>query len=148
VAGGRVPTLLRAGLVLLALSELLVGVWALPWPRAFFDTFPLPGHTWVAYFPPYNEHFVRDVGAYSLALGVMLLVAAWRPEPLLVRTTLAGFLLYSVPRTVFHALHLHGFPPADAVAQTAGTVGLTLVAVLLVPLAPSAARSRTAPRPS
>jgi hypothetical protein len=112
VAGGRgVPTLLRAGLVLLALSELLVG-------------------------------------AYSLALGVMLLVAAWRPEPLLVRTTLAGFLLYSVPHTVFHALHLHGFPPADAVAQTAGTVGLTLVAVLLVPLAPSAARSRTAPRPS
>jgi hypothetical protein len=102
-------TILRAGLVLLALSELLVGVRALPWPRAFFDAFPLPGHTWVAYFPPYNEHSVREVGAYSLAVGVMLGIAAWRPDPLLVRTTLIGFLLYSIPHTVFHALHLHGF---------------------------------------
>jgi hypothetical protein len=113
---------------------------------AFFDAFPLPGHTWAAYFPPYHEHFVPDVGAYSLAVGVMLGITAWRPEPLLVRTTLIGFLLHSIPHTAFHALPAR-VPPADAVAQTAGTVALTVVGALLLVLTTSRVRSRSAPRP-
>ena len=36
----------------------------------------IPGHGWVAMLPPYNGHLIRDVGALSLNLAVVLGVAA------------------------------------------------------------------------
>ena len=45
-----------------------LGAWAMVAPRAFFDT--------VARFEPYNQHFLQDIGAFQIGLGVVLLLAA------------------------------------------------------------------------
>ena len=61
---------------------------------------------------------------------MLLGYAAIRPEPRLVRLAVAAFAVYAVPHTIFHAGHLAGFPPADALAQMIGfALELTLVVV-------------------
>ena len=128
-------TLLRVGLVILAAMQVLVGAWALAAPRAFYDGFPLPGHAWVALLPPYNEHLVRDVGALNLALTVVLGAAAWTLDRTMIRVALLALTVFAVPHAVFHAGHLAGFPAADAVAQTVGTVLQLVLTVSLFALA-------------
>ena len=125
---------LRVGLGFLALSQGVIGVWALLGPQTFFDHFPGTALGWVSLLPPYNEHLVRDVGALSLALTVLLGYAAVRPESRTVRLAVLAFGLYAVPHTIFHALHLEGFPPADAWAQMTGFV-LQLALLVVVFLA-------------
>lgn len=46
-----------------------LGMWALAAPAGFFET--------VALFDPYNEHFVRDIGAFQIGLGATLILAAF-----------------------------------------------------------------------
>jgi hypothetical protein len=52
----------------LAAIFLVPGAWALLAPASFYDV--------VALYPPYNEHFLHDLGAFQLGLGAALLVAA------------------------------------------------------------------------
>ncbi|MEO3875723.1 hypothetical protein ABGB18_43665 [Nonomuraea sp. B12E4] len=66
----------RTGLGVLVLYHLLLGVWTLFLPRSFYDLFPAPGHPWVTFLPPYNEHLLRDFGAMNLAMVVVLGTAA------------------------------------------------------------------------
>jgi len=127
---------LRAGLAVLAFANGAAGAWAAVASRSFFDGLPLPGHPWVALLPPYNGHLVFDVGVLLLALAVPLAVAAVALEPLLVRTALAAFLVFAAPHFLFHVTHLGGFPIADAIAQTAATALLVLVAVALLVASP------------
>jgi hypothetical protein len=47
---------------------LAFGLWAMIAPASFFDS--------VAAFEPYNEHFIRDIGAFQIGLGATLLLAA------------------------------------------------------------------------
>lgn len=138
--GGRAlrGTAARASLGILALSQGSIGVWALVDPEGFFFGFPSAAHAWVSVLPPYNEHLTRDVGALSLALTVVLAVAALRGDRGLSRLAALAFAAYAVPHTGFHALHLEHMATADAVAQTVGFV-LQLVLVVLV-LAGTAAR--------
>ena len=128
-------TLLRVGLVILAAMQVLVGAWALAAPRAFYDGFPSPRHAWVALLPPYNEHLVRDVGALNLALTVVLGAAAWTLDRTMIRVALLALIVFAVPHAIFHAGHLAGFPAADAVAQTVGTVLQLVLTVSLFALA-------------
>lgn len=44
------------------------GGWAMVDPHSFFEA--------VALFEPYNRHFVQDLGAFQVGLGVVLLLAA------------------------------------------------------------------------
>jgi hypothetical protein len=116
----RVLTAVSLGI--LAFAQAVVGTWALAAPLSFYSRFPAGGHAWVALLPPYNEHLVRDVGALSLAVTVLLAVAAVVSTRLLVRTAAVAFAAYAVPHTVFHVFHLEGFSSVDAFAQTAGFV--------------------------
>jgi hypothetical protein len=129
LTGGR---RLLAGLLLgaLAISQAMVGVWALLAPSGFYQSFPAAGHPWVSLLPPYNEHLVRDVGALSLSLTVLLAAAAVVPTLALIRVAVSAFAVYAIPHTVFHGLHLQGFPALDAVAQTAGFATQLLAAAL------------------
>jgi hypothetical protein len=128
------PRLARTILWALTATLALTGGWALGAPRWFYDTFPGAGHTWVALLPPYNEHLVRDVGALNLGLAVVLAGAALRADRATVRLAAIAALVVAVPHTAYHALHLSHFPPAEALAQTIGTVAhlALLVAVLLL----------------
>jgi len=123
--------LARVSLGILALSQGSIGIWALVWPAEFFAGFPTAGHAWLSSLPPYNEHLTRDVGALSLALTILLVVAAVRADRGLRRLAAVAFAAYAVPHTAFHALHLEHMPLGDAVAQTVGFL-LQLVLVVLI----------------
>ena len=140
----RRAVVVRCGLMLLAAAQGTVGGWALLAPRAFFDGFPAAGHAWVALLPPYNEHLVRDVGALSLALTVVLGAAALTVELRLVRVALAAFLVYAAPHTAFHGVHLEGFGVVDGTLQMIGFALQLGIAVGLLTLTtgPSMRRRR------
>ncbi len=111
-----------------------VGVWAAGFPTSFYGDFPVPGWRWVALLGPYNEHLVRDVGAFYLGLTA-LTVAAWRrPSADLVRATGAAWLTFSAVHFVWHVLHLGVFSTAQAVGNVVAlAVPLVLPVLLLIP---------------
>jgi hypothetical protein len=111
------PGWLRVGLLFLAASGLGAGLWPLPFPRAFYEDFPLPGRDWVSTLGAYNEHLIRDYGGLNLAFGVLFLFAALFPERRLVQASLVAWLFYAVPHFVFHATQMHHFSPGDNLAQ-------------------------------
>jgi hypothetical protein len=47
--------------------SLVLGAWALVASQPFYDT--------IAGFPPYNQHFIHDIGAFQIAIGLALLLA-------------------------------------------------------------------------
>ncbi len=125
------PTI-RICLGVLTLVQTVIGLWALIAPAAFYSGFPAAGHAWVAMLPPYNEHLVRDVGALSLALAVLLAAALVSAERRLVIVAVSAYSVYALPHTAFHGLHLEGFSRFDAAAQMAGfAFQLLLVAGVL-----------------
>src|SRR3954467_6199983 len=63
---------LRAGVLTLAGVQLVQGLLLLLTPGSFYDA--------VANFGPENHHDLRDMAAFYLASGVVLVVAAGRPS--------------------------------------------------------------------
>jgi hypothetical protein len=72
-------------------SMLAAGIWAGAAPRSFarFVDFP------------YHEHFLHDLGAFQIGIGVTLLVAlAWRDA---LTVALTGFLIANTLHAISHA---------------------------------------------
>jgi len=63
---------LRPILIALGAIQLALFVWMVASPESFFDA--------IAGFGERNDHYIRDAALFPLAIGVGLLVAAWRPE--------------------------------------------------------------------
>lgn len=123
---------MRAGLVLLAIGAAIPGLWALFAPQSFFRDFPGAGFAWVELLPPYNEHLVRDVGAFYLGFAVLLLVAAVMMDQRVTRVALAAWLVATVPHFIFHLTHLDGYETADAIGQSVALgVGVAVPLFLL-----------------
>jgi hypothetical protein len=123
-------TWLRTGLLFVAATPLAGGLWALLFPRAFYDDFPLPGSDWVSTLGPFNEHLVRDYGA------VLLLAAGVYLERRLSQVALITWLVFEVPHFVFHAGQTHHFSAGSNLAQLGGLallIVLPLVLLLLLP---------------
>ncbi len=118
----------RIILVVLAVQNLVTGVWAVLAPRSFYDGFPGLGRHWVSANPPFNQHLIGDAGAGFLAVGVVLAVAALWQHREVVRVALIAFLVNDIPHFLYHVMH-----PADALGSTdkmLSTGGLGLLAVL------------------
>lgn len=130
------PFPVRAALVLLAAAQGVPGAWALLAPRSFYADFPLPGYSWVAAFPPYNEHLVRDIGGLSLALTAVLVAAAVSLDRRLARAAAFGCLTFTVPHLVFHAGHLGMFAAVDVAGQLCTQIGPLLLSLLILLLTP------------
>ena len=122
---------LRAGVAALAVVELAIGAWELLAPRSFYSSFPA-GRDWVQALGPYDSHLMTDVGELTLALGVLLALAAVWFERRLVQAALIAYLVYAVPHLVFHAIHRDHLSAADNAGNLA-TLGLAVLvpAVLL-----------------
>ncbi|MFI6090038.1 hypothetical protein [Streptomyces sp. NPDC051218] len=142
---GRGTRVLRGGLLALTATQVTVGCWQLFAPHSFY------GVLWVSDLPPYNEHMMRDLGAMSLALGVVLAAGVRSAEPLLVSVGLAAYLTFSVPHLVFHSAHLE-----QMTAGSAATLMALLGAGVIAPAAllwlslrggGQVRRDRPAPRP-
>ena len=84
-----------------------LGVWAMVDPRSFFDA--------LATFEPYNQHFLQDIGAFQIGLGVVLLLAGlpFRVDGLAVALlgVGAGAALHAVSHILGH--DLGGTPETD-----------------------------------
>lgn len=76
----RVERVARAVAVGVGVVFVVVGVWAFVAPRSFFDA--------AAVFEPYNRHFLRDIGAFQIGLGAVLVLAGFLRDALVV--ALAG----------------------------------------------------------
>ena len=61
------PWLPRVVAIVGGVSLVALGVWAMVDPRSFFHA--------LATFEPYNQHFLQDIGAFQIGLGVVLLLA-------------------------------------------------------------------------
>jgi hypothetical protein len=60
-----------------AAAFLATGLWPFFDAKSFYDE--------IAEFPPYNAHFLHDVGAFQVGIGATLLLALlWRSDALLV----------------------------------------------------------------
>jgi nucleoside-diphosphate-sugar epimerase len=135
-AGGRTGHrfTVRLLLVAVAAASFMVGFWAQFAPRSFYDGFPGFGRVWVSADGPYNEHLVRDVGGLNLALALLLVVAAVRLTPTLVRTAAAATLVYGFPHFLYHLAHLDYYDTVDQLLNETA-LGLAVaapVAVLLL----------------
>ena len=129
---------LQIGLLLLAVTSISSGLWALFLPRPFYEDFPLPGWDWVSTLGPYNEHLVTDYGALNLALGVLMVGAAVFLERRLVQVSLISWLVYAVPHFIFHLGQIHHFSPFDNLAQISALGFVVLLPlVLLLQMRPS-----------
>ena len=132
----------RFTLVQLGVIQGVLGLYALFFPRSFYEDFPL-GLGWVEALPAYNEHLLTDFGGLFLATAVILLAAAIRLERRWVVISLVAFLAFSVPHTLWHAFNLEPYSTGNAIGNMvalAATVLLPIGVLFLV------ARESRAPR--
>jgi hypothetical protein len=132
----RARSWLRAGLIFFAAGDLLIGAWAYLLPHSFYADVPT-----VALDPPFSQHFVSDVGAFYVSQGVVLALAAVAMERRLVRAALAGYVTFAVLHLAFHAAHLAGMPPHDAILLTIALVLDAAVPAALLIVAGSGGRA-------
>jgi hypothetical protein len=117
-----------AALVVLGAVNFAAGALALIAPGTFFDQ--------IGRYGVENSHYVGDVGAFELAFGIAVLIAAWRPSwrvPVLA----LGALWYG-----FHAIN-HAFDVGEARTDARGifdTAYIAVGALLFAYLAWAAAR--------
>lgn len=125
----KVNSRVQASLWFLVVSGAVVGVWALFFPQAFYDSFPGMGRSWVSVDGPFNEHLVRDVGGGYLSLTVLALVAvSYKTRELALATALC-WLVAQVPHFTYHMYHLDMYP--DVIDKIGNVVSLALL--VLVP---------------
>ena len=125
----------RAVLLVAGAQQLIVGAWAFVAPGSFYDT--------LATFPPQNDHFLKDIGSWNLALGLAAVIAARTPS--WQRGMLAVLTLQFALHAVSHAIDVGAAEPeskgvSTLVALVAGTVVLGAV------LARETARGDQGPR--
>ncbi len=103
------------------------GLWAFLAPRSFFEN--------AALFEPYNAHFIRDIGAFQLGLGAVLLLAAWLRDALL--AALTGVAVGALAHLAAHVIDrdLGGDPAVDIPA-------FAVIAILLIAAAATRARAQ------
>jgi hypothetical protein len=133
---------MRAGLVVLALPAAWVGIWATFAPRSFYDDFPGTSN-WVAPLGPYDEHLVRDVGAFELGLTVVAIFAIVTLERRLVQAALAAFLVSGIPHLLFHLANTEPLSTADNAISLAGLAVGVLVPLVLLALTRARAKDLT-----
>jgi len=127
-------TVLRAGLVALAVAPAWIGAWATAAPHSFYGNFPAAGRHWVAGLPPYNEHLVRDYASASLGFLVLLVFAAVVLERRLVQGALLAYAVAAIPHFVYHTTTTGHFGTLDNVLSL-GSLALGFVVPLaLLPL--------------
>ena len=108
----------RAAAWLVALFWLGSGAWAFLAPQSFFDQ--------LATFPPYNEHLLHDIGAFSIGLGAVIVFALMRLPAL--RSALLGVGVGSVVHVVSHIVDYDLKPDPMDVAGLAVIAAVTLAA--------------------
>ena len=123
---------MRAGLAIIAISPAWVGIWATLAPRSFYDDFPGTS-SWVSPLGPYDEHLVRDVGAFELGLLVVLLYALVTLDRRVVQAALLATIVSGLPHLIYHLTATGPLSTADNVLSLIGLALPIVIATLLLP---------------
>lgn len=92
----------RVVLALLAVPNIVTGLWAIFSPSSFFENFPGWSPRLVSAHPPYNEHLMTDAGAGLLATGVAALAALiWFRRDIVI-VAMATYFAFAAPHALFH----------------------------------------------
>lgn len=101
------------------LFTLAFGIWALVDTTGFYDN--------IAEFPPYNKHFLHDLGAFQMGLGAALLFALlWRDDAIL--AALGGAAVGATAHEIAHVAD-NGLGGRNSDPWTLGIIAIILVAV-------------------
>lgn len=103
----------RVVLVVLAVPNLFVGLWAVLAPSSWYENFPGWSPRLVAAVPPYNEHLATDAGAGLFAAGLLALLAAVLMRRDVIMVAMTGYLAFSLPHALYHLAS-----PADALSAS------------------------------
>jgi hypothetical protein len=106
---------------LVGLANVGIGIWCLIDPGSFAESVGFEAH----------EHFLHDVGAFQLGLGVTLLLALIWSDAL--ATALAGFIVANIVHTVNHMMDLD-LGGSAAQAWLLGAVSAALVVAFVLRL--------------
>lgn len=135
----RAPGWTRIILAVLAVPQLLTGLWAVLSPRHWYDTFPGFGPLLVAADPPFNAHLASDAGAGFLATGLVAAIAAYRGDFRLVALGGVGLGVFALAHLMFHALN-----PAPGLSNAVNAVNIVVLGLaVLLPFAAAAAAMRS-----
>lgn len=107
-----------AVLLISGITQLAVGAWAFVAPDSFYDV--------VATYPPYNDHFLKDIGSWNVALGLAAIHAARTPSW---QKGMCGVLavLYAL-HALSHAIDLdQGEPHSASVATLVSQIVAALI---------------------
>ena len=118
--------LVRLGLAILALDEVVIGAWNQFAPESFYENFPTVDLT-----PPFSEHYARDFGGATLGIAALLVIALIRPRPVIVGMATLAFSIFAVPHFVFHLEHLDHATTTEAVLLTVGNASVALIGLAL-----------------
>ena len=106
---------------LIGLFNAWIGLWCLIDPRSFAQSVGFPAH----------EHFVHDLGAFQVGLGVTLLLALIWSDAL--ATALAGYIVANTIHTVNHIVDLD-LGGSALQAWALGTASVALIAAFVLRL--------------
>jgi hypothetical protein len=123
---------LRPALAILAIPPAWVGIWATAAPRSFYDDFPGPS-SWVSPLGPYDEHLVRDVGAFQLGLLAVVLLALVTLDRRVVQAALVASIVAGLPHLIYHLTATGPLSTADNVLSLLGLAAPVLIAAVLLP---------------
>jgi hypothetical protein len=125
---------IRGGLVVLAIPAAFVAFWALAAPRAFNDDFPGAGREWVHPFGAYNEHLIRDVGAWNLGLLAIAVFAFVTMDRRAVQAALLVFAVSGLPHLIQHLTETEPLSTLDNVLSLAALALPVVVPLVLFPM--------------
>ncbi len=112
-----------AMLLTVGVAQLLPGLLAFLAPGAFYDA--------IGPYPPENDHYIKDVGTWQIALGVAALSAV-RRDPAWRTPVLALLTLQYALHAISHLIDVG--EPDPAWQGPFALIGLSLAAVLLAGL--------------
>ena len=124
---------LRAGLVVVSIPAAQLATWATAAPRSVYHDFPGGGRARVSPSGPYNEHLVRDVGAFNIGLLVVAILAAVTLERRLVQASLLASIAAGTPHLIFHLTDTESLSTRDT---SATLTRLFLIVAVPLPLLP------------
>jgi len=115
--------------VILAITALLGlddGIWAEFFPRGFFSSFPGFGLHWISMAGSYDEHLIRDIGSFYLALTAISIAGIMARTATPGRLAGLGWTVFDLFHFAYHVTNLMGSP----VDKVGNVVSLGLSAIL------------------
>ncbi|KAB1922634.1 hypothetical protein ONO23_05081 [Micromonospora noduli] len=131
--------IIRIALAILFLDNFVVGAWNAIWPASFYANFPTVDLT-----PPFSEHYARDFGTTSLAIALLLGIAAVKPKAHFVIPAAAAYSVFALPHFFYHLTNMQGATVGEAILLTTANAAVALIGLVIILL--TALRDRSAAR--